>query len=121
MIPEKYPWRIVVAAAISIAGNIFLGYYLLFGLATGGIALEDRSGHVLVTEVVDDHPADHAGFRSGDEVLSVNGQPIGNVADWFAARMNFAADRPALIRIRRAGQEMGFTLVLDGRVWEELS
>jgi len=121
MIPEKYPWRIVVVAAISIAGNVYLAYYLLFGLAAGGIGVTDRTGQVVVTELEEGYPAESAGIRAGDIVLTVNGQPIGDVADWFAARMNFAADRAAVIRIRRGDQAMDLALVLRGRIWQELS
>ena len=121
MIPEKYPWRIVVAAAISVAGNAYLAYYLLFGLATGGIGVTDRTGQVIVTEVDDGYAGEHAGFRIGDEIVSVNGQPTRDVADWFAARMNFAADRPAIIRIQRGEQTLDLALVLHGRLWEEYS
>ena len=51
MSSSRYPWRIVAIAAISLIGNAYLGYYMLFGLASDGVGLEDRSGWVVVTDV----------------------------------------------------------------------
>ena len=51
MAPKQYPRRLVVFAAISVIGNVYLGYYLLFGLASDGLDVADQSGRVVVTEV----------------------------------------------------------------------
>jgi len=38
-------------AAISLIGNVYLGYYMLFGLASDGLGLGQQSGGVVVTDV----------------------------------------------------------------------
>jgi serine/threonine-protein kinase len=116
----NYPWRIVVVAAISLIGNSYLGYYLLFGLQADGVDLGDRGGRVMVTEVYDDGPAAQAGMRAGDEILGVNGQRIGTAADWLAQRMNFAPAQPVAITVRRGEQTPELTMVIRGRLWDEL-
>src|SRR5215831_8133084 len=116
----NYPWRIVVVAAISLIGNSYLGYYLLFGLRADGVDLGDRGGRVMVTEVYEDGPAAQAGMRAGDQILSVNGQRIGTAADWLAQRMNFAPAQPVAIAVRRGDQTPELTMVIRGRLWDEL-
>ena len=51
MTPKQYAWHLVVFAAISVIGNVYLGYYLLFGLASDGLDVADESGRVVVTDV----------------------------------------------------------------------
>ena len=118
MTPANYPWRIFVAAAISMAGNIFLAYYLLFGLRADGVGLDDKTGQVVVTEVDDGTPAASAGLKAGDIITGVNNQPIRNTADWFAHRMNFSADRPTVLRIQRGSETLDVPLVIHGRLWD---
>ena len=59
---NRYPWSIVVFAAICVIGELFLGYYVLFGIASDGLSLEDKSGSVIVTEVDPRTPGATAGL-----------------------------------------------------------
>jgi ammonia channel protein AmtB len=65
--PKKYPWRIVVIAAISIIGYAYLGYYMLFGLAADGVDPQDQNGRVIVTYVDKQTAGGRAGFQVGDQ------------------------------------------------------
>src|SRR6266436_3834253 len=106
-------------AAISLIGNVYLGYYMLFGLASDGLGLDQQSGGVVVTDVGEQTAAARAGFQTGDQILSVNGQQIGTVVDWFAQRMNFEADWPTRIRVRRGADTIDVRMVIQGRIWGE--
>lgn len=119
MVPARYPWRIVAVAAISIIGNVYLGYYLLFGLAWEGMDLQDRAGRVVVTEVDGNTAAAGAGIQAGDQITAVNNQRIVTVIDWMAQRMNFVADQPAAIQVLRGNKTMDLTLLIHGRIWDE--
>src|SRR5579859_2328248 len=101
MLFGRYPWRVVVVSAISLIGNVFLGYYMLFGLASDGVSLDEKSGWVVVTDVGDQTAGARAGIQQGDKILRVNGQQIGTVVDWLAQRMNFEEGRPTAIRVQR--------------------
>ena len=116
---SRYPWRIVATAAISLIGNVYLGYYMLFGLASDGLELDQQSGRVVVADVGERTAGARAGLQAGDQILGVNGQRIGTVVDWFALRMNFEADRPAAIRVQRATKTIDLTMVIHGRIWDE--
>jgi hypothetical protein len=121
MSSRSYPWRIVAAAVISIVGYFYLAYLLLFGLSAGGIDVEDKSGHAVVSYLEDGAPAVRAGLALGDSIVTVDGQPIGNVVDWLAHRMNFVADQPIHIGVERDGHRLDVTMTLHGSVWNDFS
>jgi eukaryotic-like serine/threonine-protein kinase len=118
MSSTSFPWRIVVATIISVVGYFYLAYFSLFGLSPGGIDVQDKSGHAVVSYLDDDAPAAHAGLAVGDVLLTVDGQPIGNVVDLLSHRMNFAADHPIHIRVERAGRRVDANMILHGRIWD---
>src|SRR5260370_38342245 len=99
MSSTSYPWRIVAAAVVSIVGYFYLAYLTLFGLSPGGMDVEDKSGHAVVSYLENDGPAARAGLVVGDRILTVDGQPIGNVGDWLACRMHLLACRPLSIAV----------------------
>jgi tRNA A-37 threonylcarbamoyl transferase component Bud32 len=119
MSTSRYPWRILAIAAISIVGNFYLGYYLLFGLAADGVDIADKGGRIMVT-AISAPPAERAGLAVGDVLSEVNGQRIGTEVDWLAQRMNFEPDKPVAIRVERAGQPVDLKMIVHGRVWGEL-
>ena len=51
MASMRYSWRIVAFAAISLVGNFYLGYYVLFGLAWDGVTVDGKAGRIVVTEI----------------------------------------------------------------------
>src|ERR1700730_17630239 len=115
----RYPWQILAIAAISIVGNFYLGYYLLFGLAGAGVDVSDKTGRVEVTSLWAP-PAERAGLAVGDVLKEVNGQHIGTEVDWLAQHMNFEPDKPIAIRVERAGQPVDLQMFIHGRVWDQL-
>ena len=106
-------------AAISLIGNVFLGYYMLFGLASDGVGLDEQSGRVVVTDVGEQTAGARAGIQTGDQILSVNGEHIATVVDWLAHRMNFEAGWPTAIRVQRGAQALDLTMVIRGRIWDQ--
>jgi eukaryotic-like serine/threonine-protein kinase len=116
---QRNAWWIVVFAAICVIGNAFLGYYVLFGAGSDGVSLEDKAGRVVITDVDPLRPAATAGFRVGDQILSIEGQRIGTEIDWLAQRMNFVANRPTTVRVERGGATTDRILVPRGTRWEE--
>ena len=119
MSTKKYPWQILAIAAISIVGNFYLGYYLLFGLAADGIDIADKAGRIMVTSI-SGPSAERSGLVAGDVLSEVNGQNIGTEVDWLAQRMNFESDEAIAIRVERARQAVDLKMMVHGRIWDEL-
>jgi tRNA A-37 threonylcarbamoyl transferase component Bud32 len=119
VISGRYPWRVVAIAAISLIGNVYLGYYMLFGLASDGVSLDEQAGRVVVTDVGEQTAGERARVQAGDQILSVNGQQIATIVDWLAQRMNFEAGQPTTLRVLRGTQTLDLTMVLRGRIWDE--
>ena len=82
-----------------------------FTLVMYGMKLVDRpasnSGQsaVVVQEVWDRWPADHAGLSPGDEVIAIDNHPISLVQD-IAATLKASGSAPHLVRIRRASRNV---------------
>ena len=119
MSTARYPWQLLAIAAITVVGNFYLGYYILFGLAGDGVDVVGKSGRVMVTSIWAP-PAERAGLLVGDVLSEVNGQHIGTEVDWLAQRMNFEPDKPIAIRVDRAGKPLDLKMVVHGKIWDEL-
>jgi regulator of sigma E protease len=64
---------------------------------------------VTVTELEKEMPAEKAGIRIGDEILSVDGQPIPAIEAMIEA-LKRTQGKPVEITVRRDGQEKTFTM-----------
>ena len=117
----RYPWRIPICAAISVIGYGYLAYLSLFGLSPGGIEVENQSGHTIISRVDPQTPASAAGLAAGDRILAVNGQPVGNIVDWLAHRMNFSANQPIAIVAEHQEKRIDATMTLHGNIWQDLN
>lgn len=90
--------RLTMSGYGQISGNMFVPIDLLKPirqalLATGrsqypvrpwlGVYLEESHGRVIVTRVAEDGPAEKAGLRPGDIILTVDSEPVSTLADCY--------------------------------------
>jgi S1-C subfamily serine protease len=83
---------------VSMPGNLFvpidllspiLGELMLNGRTSGpgrpwlGVSSDEMRGHLVVTNVTPEGPADKAGLKRGDTILGVNGEPVAHLADFY--------------------------------------
>lgn len=72
-----------------------------------GMSCNLRSEPTLVVGVVADSPADQAGVRIADEIVSLNGRPIRNAVDWNVMLYQFLPQgQPLDLIVRRDGKEV---------------
>ena len=71
-------------------------------------ALNLRSDGVLVTRVVDDSPADRAGLRKGDVLLTFNSRSIGSPDDLRDFVRDAGDGRSVALRVNRDGRRLTF-------------
>jgi regulator of sigma E protease len=68
-----------------------------------------KEASVTVTDLEHGMPAEKAGIKIGDEILSVDGQPI-PALEAMIETLKRTADKPIPITVRRDGQEKTFTV-----------
>jgi len=68
-------------------------------------------GRIAVAAPIDGSPAALAGLRKGDVIDAINGAPVRNVGEWFAARRTLRSGTAARLRVLRDGTptELRFT------------
>jgi S1-C subfamily serine protease len=74
-------------------------------------ASEDASSCIEVVEVVAGSPADRAGIRPEDLILSVNGTPTGRVEDLQRLMVAELIGAPVTVRLLRAGRPLELELI----------
>lgn len=110
-------WKrfVVIVAGVTmnvILAGVLLGFGFMIGLPTDVAELKDENAiigksEVVIQEVSPDSPADKAGIKFGDVVLSINGEKMentGKMVNFIGAQNNKEME----IVVRREKQEMTF-------------
>jgi serine protease Do len=74
------------------------------------LKLPTTSG-VLVSDVLPGTPAEAAGLKIGDILLSADGMQLNNVAEMMGVTFQHGADRVMKLRVMRGGQHLSFNVV----------
>jgi serine protease Do len=81
--------------------------------------VKDRKG-ALVTRVYEGNPADKAGVRSGDIIVSVNGQKVASAHELSAMVANLPVGKSATLNVLRSGKEETIRVQLARRAEGQL-
>jgi len=107
--------RLLIAAVGPVGCYLVAGALMALGTATGGKFVPNEDS--MRVHVVQDGPADEAGLRDGDRVVSVNGTPIPN---WGELRRRVSAHplEEVDVEVERAGSRRVITATpgKDGRI-----
>jgi regulator of sigma E protease len=68
-----------------------------------------KEDSVIITDVVSGMPADKAGLKEGDQILTVDGQPVPVLAAMLEG-LRVTKDKPITIAVLRDGQQKTFTV-----------
>jgi len=68
-----------------------------------------KESSVIITDLVSGMPADKAGLKEGDQILTVDGQPVPALASMVES-LKITKDKPIEITVLRNGQQKTFTV-----------
>jgi hypothetical protein len=74
---------------------------------------EDDEDGMAVTGVIEDGPADHAGMKDGDRIISIGETPVNNIYDYMDALSEFEPGQDVVVRIMRDGQRISLQVKLS--------
>jgi serine/threonine-protein kinase len=99
------PWWIVPCAASFLAFFLLLLYCDIWRPESEGLRLKSSAGMtgLLVEAVSPGSPAERAGIRQGDTVLSADGRPLRSRLEWDAVQANVRFDQSVSIELLRDG------------------
>ena len=80
---------------------------------------EEETG-VLVTEVFEGDPADKAGIRARDIIISVNGRPVEDIRDLTRRIAGLNVGRKATVEVLRNGDRQSFDITIARRDEEKI-
>jgi len=114
-----YAWRktiyasIAVHACINIIGMAGLILYLYGSVL--GVQIEPHEKGLVITRVVKDSSAEHAGLREGDVIRSFDGRAVSSPAQLTTLVRIYSAGDLVTIDILRDGEQLRASAVLRGR------
>lgn len=115
----RTPWWTWLLAASFIA--CFVVGYLYFPFKLPQLpGIDFDFSAVRVLSVPPDTPGAAAGFKPGDKVVNVDGQPVRNPVELASALGNASFDHPVLVVVLRGDQEVPLQLTLKGTLVQGL-
>lgn len=76
-----------------------------------GISGVEMAGRVRILRISEDSPADVAGLETGDQIISLDGQPVPTLAAlWQALWRGSGSERAVELRIERGGEQRTVTV-----------
>jgi carboxyl-terminal processing protease len=81
-----------------------------------GIVIEDRSGHVIIIEVLDNSPASESGLRGGDVITAVDGANVSGLSlEQVSQLIRGTEGTTVTLQVQRAGQAQPVNVQLTRR------
>lgn len=105
-------WRRLVTIVAGPVMNLLLALIVAFAFyALSGIPKQIGSATTTILEVNTDSPAEHAGLRPYDQIISINGEEVTDNASEKITRFTSGGDTELMIGVSRPGAgEMSFTV-----------
>ena len=114
-----YAWRktiyasIAVHACINLIGMAGLVLYLYGSVL--GVQIEPHEDGLVITRVVEDSSAEHAGLRTGDVIRSFDGQAVSSPSQLTTLVRIYSAGDLVVIDILRDGEQLRASAILQSR------
>jgi len=103
------PWRRIVIAVSGPLANVLFALVVFMMVSTIGYSYPTYPNRIVLLSEFDlgvskqaSYPADSAGLKSGDRILSVDGKRIGDFSDLLEG-ITLSANKPVTLKIERDG------------------
>lgn len=106
------PWWMLVLAAAFVAYYAVFVYCDVFRPEDPGLTAEFTRDAMVVDRVADGSPAEAAGLRIGDRIVTAGGVVVTNRRDWMIVDANVELGRPVPLAVERAGRRIPTALTL---------
>jgi DNA-binding winged helix-turn-helix (wHTH) protein len=103
---RRLPWWMYVTAVSFIGYFALLVYNNLMGPPNAGFSASYAAGRMVLSEVFPNSAAERAGLQPHDRLVTVEGQPVRNLADWQAISANLEIGRTYRVEIERGNQRL---------------
>lgn len=101
---KHYHKLIVILAGVTV--NILLAYILIFTTFVGkGVAVDAATSKPIIEMVSPNSPSAKAGLKSGDEIVSVNGEDVSSFEELVIVIQSFDIDEKVSVEYLRNGAE----------------
>jgi len=118
---SRAPWWLYLVAAFYVSFFVFGTYCKFWEPESEGFRFEHVGAHMILQEVTPNSPADAAGLRPGDRIVSVNGRAIETSLDWVVVHANMELNRPLVFKFGRDDGTYQIVLTLKRRLWGYLT
>lgn len=112
---DKETTRIVINSADDGAGWLGVGIQELTGKLRDKLDIDDDIKGVLVTEVYDDSPAEEAGIKDHDVIISIDGKRSEDVSDLVDLVKSREPGTDVTVTVYRNGSELSLEATLAAR------
>jgi carboxyl-terminal processing protease len=77
-----------------------------------GASIMQQGSQIEISSVLPDTPAEHAGIKAGDVIVSVNGQSVaGSTEDQVVSKIRGPAGTHVIVEVQRGGHSLRFDIV----------
>ncbi|MBZ5569326.1 MAG: protein kinase [Acidobacteriia bacterium] len=108
---ERAPWWVWFLASTFVLYGAFALYVNLFGPEPIGATFDFPQKRMVLLTIEPGGPADRAGLRAGDVLISADGIPLRSLMGWVAARTQVELNQPQLLQVERAGKRFSAQLI----------
>ena len=96
---ERTPWWVWFLASTFVLYGAFALYVNLFGPEPIGATFDFPQKRMVLLTIEPGGPADRAGLRAGDVLISADGIPLRSLMGWVAARTQVELNQPQLLQV----------------------
>ena len=107
----RAPWWLWFLASTFVLYGGFAVYVAYFGPEPVGAKFDFPQQRMVLLTIDSGGPADRAGLRAGDVLITADGIPLRSLMGWVAARTQVELNKPQALQVDRAGKRFSVQMI----------